>query len=206
MIYMGHLGYEWIIIGKHILCKASNIQCPLCLQSHETTDSCLKNVFMNITPWKLLERLLEVFEKSMIFTHTCLFEPWRSENVEFSQEISGHDRGSRSLLTLQDILNWKMQVIEQCCRFGNFRENLIFAKNIKIHISVVKNSRLRQDLPISVNDRVILPFREGFIFTKLRICYMRSFAKINASWKFSNLQYSFLFILAGLKIKCIIIG
>ena len=110
-----------------------------------------------------------------------------------SQEISGHDRGSRSLLTLQDILNWKMQVIEQYCRFGNFRENLIFAKSIKIHISVVKNSRLRQDLPISVNDRVILPFREGFIFTKLRICYMRSFAKINSSWKFSNLQYSFYF-------------
>ena len=32
----------------------------------------------------------------------------------------------------------------------------------------MKNSRLRQDLPISIKDRVILPFREGFIFTKLR--------------------------------------
>ena len=29
---------------------------------------------------------------------------------------------------------------------------------------------LRHDLPISVNDRVILLFREGLIFTKLRIC------------------------------------
>ena len=54
------------------------------------------------------------------------------------------------------------------CRFGNFRENFIFANSIKRHISDVKNSRLGQDLPISKNDRVILPFREGFIFTKLR--------------------------------------
>ena len=29
----------------------------------------------------------------------------------------------------------------------------------------MKNS---QDLPILINDRVILPFREGFIFTKFR--------------------------------------
>ena len=56
------------------------------------------------------------------------------------------------------------------CRFGNFRENFIFANSIKRHISDERNSRLRQDLPISINDRVILPFREGFIFTKLRIC------------------------------------
>ena len=55
------------------------------------------------------------------------------------------------------------------CRFGNFRENFIFAHIIKIHISDLKKSRLRQDLPILINDRVILPFREGFIFTKLRI-------------------------------------
>ena len=47
--------------------------------------------------------------------------------------------------------------------FGNFRENFIFANSIKRHISDERNSRLRQDLPISINDRVILPFREGFI-------------------------------------------
>ena len=50
------------------------------------------------------------------------------------------------------------------CRFGNFCKNFIFTKCIKRHISDVKNSRLRHDLPISINDRVILPFREGFIF------------------------------------------
>ena len=37
----------------------------------------------------------------------------------------------------------------------------------------MKNSRLRQNLPISINDRVILQIREGFIFTKLHICEVR---------------------------------
>ena len=55
-------------------------------------------------------------------------------------------------------------------RFGNFHENFILVKSIKRHFSDVKNSRLRQDLPISIKDRVILPFREGFIFMNLRIC------------------------------------
>ena len=55
------------------------------------------------------------------------------------------------------------------CKFGNFRDNFNFTNSIKRHISDVKNSRLRQDLPISIKDRVILPIREGFIFTKLRI-------------------------------------
>ena len=55
-------------------------------------------------------------------------------------------------------------------RFGNFRENFVLANSIKRLTSDVKNLRLRQDLPISINVRVILPFREGFIFTKLRIC------------------------------------
>ena len=46
------------------------------------------------------------------------------------------------------------------CRFGNIRENFIFANSITRHISDVKNSLLRQDLPKSIDDRVILPFRE----------------------------------------------
>ena len=41
----------------------------------------------------------------------------------------------------------------------------IFANSIERHISDVKNSRLRQGLPISIIDRVILPFRGGYIFT-----------------------------------------
>ena len=69
------------------------------------------------------------------------------------------------------------------CRFGIFFENFMFAKSIKRHISDVKNSRLRLRQEISINDRVILLFREGFIFAKL------SFAKIKSSQKFPNLQY-----------------
>ena len=66
------------------------------------------------------------------------------------------------------------------CKFGNFRDNSIFMNSVKRHICDFQNSRLMHDLPISINDRVILPFNKGF---------MRSFAKIKPSWKFPNLQY-----------------
>ena len=59
--------------------------------------------------------------------------------------------------------------------------------SIKRHNSGVKNSRLRQDLPISINDN------------------MQSFAKIKSSRKFQNLQYillSFLVVMwCGLDIS-----
>ena len=51
------------------------------------------------------------------------------------------------------------------CKFGNFGENFIFANSVISHICDVKNSRLGHDLPFSVNDRMISPFREGYIFT-----------------------------------------
>ena len=54
----------------------------------------------------------------------------------------------------------------QYCKFGNFRENFIFANSVKRHICDVINMRIGQDLPILVNDRVISPFPEGLIFTK----------------------------------------
>ena len=60
----------------------------------------------------------------------------------------------------------------------------VFANSVKRHICYLKNSQLRHDLPISVNYGVISPFREVFIFTKLR-----SFAKVKPSGKFPNLQY-----------------
>ena len=56
------------------------------------------------------------------------------------------------------------------CKSGNFRENFIFTNSVKRHICDAKNSRLGHDLPVSVNDRVISPFLEDLIFTKLRIC------------------------------------
>ena len=46
----------------------------------------------------------------------------------------------------------------------NFRDNFIFAKNVKRHVYDVKNSRLEHDLPTTV----VLPFREDFFFSKLR--------------------------------------
>ena len=58
------------------------------------------------------------------------------------------------------------------CKFEFFRGNFIIANGVKIHIcdDLHVNSRLRHDLPITVNDRVILPFCEDFTFAKLRIC------------------------------------
>ena len=55
----------------------------------------------------------------------------------------------------------------------------ILAKGVKRHICDVQTLRLRHDLTISVNDRVVLPFREGLIFKKLK-----------PSRKFPNLQYN----------------
>ena len=72
-------------------------------------------------------------------------------------------------------------------RFVNFRENFIFTNSIKSgEISDVKNSRLRQDLPISINNRVILPFPEGFIFAKLKFRENKVLAKI---WDFTVLVW-----------------
>ena len=48
----------------------------------------------------------------------------------------------------------------------------IFANSRKRHICNVKNLQLGHDLHISVNNKVILPFREGFIFMKLRILFL----------------------------------
>ena len=47
--------------------------------------------------------------------------------------------------------------------------NFIFANSVKRHICDVKISQLGHDLPISVNKRLISPFRNDIIFTKLRI-------------------------------------
>ena len=41
------------------------------------------------------------------------------------------------------------------CKFGNFRENFIFANSVKRHICDVKNSRLSHDLQISVKRQIV---------------------------------------------------
>ena len=55
---------------------------------------------------------------------------------------------------------------------------------MKRHICDVKNSRLRYDLPISINDRVISPFCEDFIFAKIR--KTKTLAKISEFTVVSN--------------------
>ena len=46
---------------------------------------------------------------------------------------------------------------------------ILFLQIASGHICDVKYSQLEHDLTISVNNRVITPFREGLIFMKLRI-------------------------------------
>ena len=64
------------------------------------------------------------------------------------------------------------------CKFRDFGENFIFVNSVKRHICEVKNTQLRHDLPASVNDRVILPFREGYIFTYAKFHEIKTLAKI----------------------------
>ena len=83
---------------------------------------------------------------------------------------------------------WLFFASYRFCKFGNFRENFIFANSFKRHICDVKIRDYS-----SVNDRVISPFPEDFIYTKLR-----SFAKIKPSQIFPNLQK----ILSGTISEC----
>ena len=55
-------------------------------------------------------------------------------------------------------------------KFGNFCENSFVPNSAKRHFWHIQNFRLRHHLPTSVNDIVIWPFWECFIFTKLPIC------------------------------------
>ena len=59
------------------------------------------------------------------------------------------------------------KMVHKNCKFGNVCENLICSNSVKRHICHVYNSRKEHFLPTSVNDRVISPFRKGFIFVSL---------------------------------------
>ena len=62
--------------------------------------------------------------------------------------VLGRSKEKCHLLLKLEIAN----VLLVYCKFGNFRENFIFANSIISHICDVKKSRLLHDLPISVND------------------------------------------------------
>ena len=72
------------------------------------------------------------------------------------------------------------------CKFVNFRENFIFTKSVTRHLASLKIRDYGIVNLFSVNDRVISPFREGFIFT--------NYAKIRENkslTKIYELQYRF---------------
>ena len=66
---------------------------------------------------------------------------------------------------------------------------ILFSRSALRHICRIKNLQLGHGLHMSVNDRVILPFCEGFIFAKLS---MLSFVKINPLENFRIYSNAFL--------------
>ena len=56
------------------------------------------------------------------------------------------------------------------CKFEIVRVYFIFANSVKRHICEVVKARLGPALALLMNDRVISPFCDDFIFTKLRTC------------------------------------
>ena len=77
------------------------------------------------------------------------------------------------------------------CKFGNFCENFIFVNSVKRHICHIQNSWLKHDLPASVNDRVIPPFLEDFIFMEL--CKNKILAKNSEFTGVHNYKIIFIF-------------
>ena len=72
-----------------------------------------------------------------------------------------------------------------CCKFGNFREDFIFAKlRSFVKIKPSQNGKIT----LSFIDIGKSCFNREF-FTEL-MCLVMQFAKINFSRKFSNLQYT----------------
>ena len=69
------------------------------------------------------------------------------------------------MITLNQTVKWTFITVN----LDFFCENFIFTNIFKGHIFRIINSQLGHDSPTSVNERVILPFREGFAFTKLGI-------------------------------------
>ena len=57
---------------------------------------------------------------------------------------------------------------------------ILFSRiSLKDIFATFKNLRQGHDLPISVNSRVLLSFRESFIFTKLRLWENKTLKKIS---------------------------
>ena len=81
-----------------------------------------------------------------------------------------------------------MSITTQYCKFGNFRENFIFANNVKRHICDVKNREQGKIYQYFISEQQSdIANSRGFDFHETS--HMRSFAKIKLLRKFPNLQY-----------------
>ena len=72
----------------------------------------------------------------------------------------------------------------------------IFANSIKRHISDLKNSRPWQDLPISIKDRLILPFCKGAKFREIKP--LRKFPNLQIPTSRKELTYYPPFMTTGI--------
>ena len=103
----------------------------------------------------------------MLYYVCCQDEKQRAVSLWIaSGDSETYQLSKFSLLDLQE----KSVVSQTTVNSEMFAGILYFPNSIKRHICNVKNSQLGDDIPISVNNRVIVPFSEGFNFWKLRIC------------------------------------
>ena len=66
-----------------------------------------------------------------------------------------------------DSLNGQTYQCEEGTVNSEIFARILFSRKVLSHICDLKNLRLGHDLPISVNDRVIVQNREDFIFTEV---------------------------------------
>ena len=110
---------------------------------------------------------LYISKKRMYF---C-YKKWPQVSQIRPEVVPGQPNNTRSgSQSAKSYQKWPplSQIRPRClyCKFGNFRENFIFANSVIRHICQYKNSRLVPDSPPSVNDRVFSPFCQSFIISR----------------------------------------
>ena len=102
---------------------------------------------------------------------STLFKINPAGNIRVTKEMDYEDPDERLfnlfIRAMESETNLYSDVQVSNCKFWNFRANFIFRP-----ICDIKNLRLGHDLPLSVNDRVISLFCEGFIFHETSHIYI----------------------------------
>ena len=105
------------------------------------------------------------FARALIDIHTsCMRTAKALASLRICEDSPAHSLLADAIIT-ELSCNYPIMIY---CEFRNFRQDFIFAYKVKRHTCHAKKSQLGHDLHTSVNDRVISPFREGFILPKLR--------------------------------------